>query len=191
MLYGCEVRRSSLSNHKWKQIERIQKNLITTNLKVKSTIPYAILLAKAGMFPIEASAIIRVLSYLNKVENMNKQWWPKLVVDEELAWRKKTWMKHNEKWLIKWDINILECPNTNEEIKRFVLEKFKAVMWTKQLGKKKAHYVKEFNPKWFHEIKDYLHVNMKGKKRLLVVQLRMRSHHLWCETGRWMVAKED
>lgn len=64
---------------------------------------------------------------------------------------------------------MLERPNTNEEIKSFVLEKFKAAMWTKQIWKKKAHYVKEFNPTWCHEIKDYLHVDMKGKNMLVVV----------------------
>lgn len=45
-------------------------------------------------------------------------------------------------------------------------------MQTKQMVKKKAHYVKEFNPMWCYEIKDYLRVDMKGKNRLLVVQLR-------------------
>ena len=50
VLYRCGVWGSSLSNYKWKQIERKQKNLFTTNLKVKSTIPYEILLAEVGMF---------------------------------------------------------------------------------------------------------------------------------------------
>ena len=62
------------------------------------------------------------------------------------VWRKKTWKKKTESWLIKWDIKILECPNTNEEIKQFMLEKVKAAIWTKQIGKKNVHYVKEFNP---------------------------------------------
>ena len=75
------------------------------------------------MFLMKASTVIHLLSYLNKVENVDAQWWSKSVVEEGLVRRKKMWMKQNRKWLIKWDINILECPNTNEEIKRFVLEK--------------------------------------------------------------------
>ena len=42
------------------------------------------LLIEARMFPIEASAKIHLLSYLKKVENMDKHQWPKLVVVEEL-----------------------------------------------------------------------------------------------------------
>lgn len=52
-------------------MERIQKHLITSSLKVKSTVPYEILLAEAGMFPMEVYAIISLLSYLNKVDNMD------------------------------------------------------------------------------------------------------------------------
>lgn len=35
------------------QIERLQKHLITSSLKAKSMVPYDILLAEDGMFPIE------------------------------------------------------------------------------------------------------------------------------------------
>ena len=63
-------------------------------------------------------------------------------------------MKQNKKWLSQWDINMVECPNTNEEMKRLALEKFKVTMWTKQMRKKKAEYVKEFNLTWCHEIKE-------------------------------------
>jgi len=30
-----------------------------------------------------------------------------------------------KKWLSKWDIKLHECPSTNEEIKKFVMEKFR------------------------------------------------------------------
>ncbi len=63
-------------------LERTQKHIIITTLKVKSTIPYEILLTKVGMFPMEASMIIHLLNYLNKVENMDTQRWPKFAVEE-------------------------------------------------------------------------------------------------------------
>lgn len=99
-------------------------------------------------------------------------------------------MKQNSKWLSKWNIKLHECPNTNVEIKKFVLEKFRTIMWTKQVGRKKTHYIQEFNPTWEHDEKNYLRIAIKGKARLLVTQLRIGSHHLRCETGRWVVAKE-
>ena len=46
ILYGCEVWDGSMSEHKWRQVERIQKHFITCNLKVKTTVSYEILLAE-------------------------------------------------------------------------------------------------------------------------------------------------
>lgn len=86
--------------------------------------------------------IIRLLSYLKKVEKMNDHCWSKMVVEERLDCRKKAWMKQNMKWLSKWDINLQTCPDTNEEIKRCVVEKFTVAMWTKQIGQKKNTILK-------------------------------------------------
>ncbi|KAH9293516.1 hypothetical protein KI387_041284, partial [Taxus chinensis] len=133
-LYGCEVWGSSVSKHGWRQLERIQKHLITSTLKVKSTVPYEILLAEAGTFPMEASAITRLISYLKKVESMDNLRWPKMVTEDNLERRKKTWMKQNNKWMNKWGINFQECPNNNREIKNYVMEKFRTAMWTEQMG---------------------------------------------------------
>ena len=80
-------------------------------------VPYDIILGEVGMFPIEASTIIHLLSYLKKAENMDKHRWTKLVVKEELNRRKKTWMKQNKKWLGKWDINLHDCPQAKEDKK--------------------------------------------------------------------------
>jgi hypothetical protein len=90
--------------------------------------------------------------------------------------------------LSKWNIKLHECPNTKEEIKKFVIEKFRTVMWTNHSGRKKAYCIKEFNPKCDHTEKTYLGVVIKGKARLLVAQLRTGS--LRCEIGRWRVPKE-
>lgn len=55
-------------------------------------------------------------------------------------------MKQNIKWLNKWNIKLHDCPNTNKEIKKFVIEKFQIAMWNNHIGRKKAYYIKEFNP---------------------------------------------
>ena len=111
-------------------------------------------------------------------------------MEEELDRRKKTWMKQNKKWLSKWNIKLHECPNIKEEIKTFVIEKFRTAMWTNHSERKKTYYIKEFNPNCDHGEEPYLEAAIKGKARLLVAQLRMGSHHLRCETGRWRVPKE-
>lgn len=64
-------------------------------------------------------------------------------------------------------------------------------MWTKQIGRKKAHYVKEFNPTWEHDEKTYLKAAVKGNAKILVAELRTDSHHLRCQTRRWTIPKEE
>lgn len=56
---------------------------------------------------------------------------------------------------------------------------------------KKKHYVKELDPTWMHDEKAYLRVEIKGKAKILIAQLMTRSHHLRCETSRWITPKEE
>ncbi|KAH9297612.1 hypothetical protein KI387_029294 [Taxus chinensis] len=139
----------------------------------------------------EASAITRLISYLKKVESMDNHRWPKMVIEDNLEHRKKTWMKQNTKWMEKWGIHFQECPNNNREIKNYVVEKFRNIMWTENIGRKKAHYIKYFNPTWAHDNKAYLRADIKGKARIILAQLRTGSHHLRCETGRWTIPKVE
>ena len=59
-----------------------------------------------------------------------------------------------------------------------MLEKFRSIMWTNRLGRKKAYYNKEFNHTGEHGDKDYLGSTIKGKAKILIAQLRTSSHHL-------------
>ena len=83
-----------------------------------------------------------------------------------------------------------ECLNNNAGIKKFVREKFQSAMWYNNIGRINAYYIKEFNPTEDHGEKAYLGAAIKGQARLLLAQLRTRSHHLRCETSRWKRPKE-
>ena len=72
ILYGCEMWASSTSDMQWRQIEKIQKRLITNKFKIKSAVPYDILLSETGTAPIEAIAMVRVIRYLKKIEQMEE-----------------------------------------------------------------------------------------------------------------------
>ena len=91
ILYGCELWASSTTDMQWKQIEKIQKQLITNKFKIKSAVPYAILLSETGAAPIEAIAMARVIRYLKKIEQMEEARWPKVVFSDRLCKIKKTW----------------------------------------------------------------------------------------------------
>ena len=64
------------------------------------------------------------------------------------------------------------------------MEKFRTSMWTNHSGRKKAYYIKEFNPTCDHGEKTYLGAVIQGKTRVLVAQLKTRSQHLICQIGR-------
>jgi hypothetical protein len=64
--------------------------LITNKFKIKSAVPYAILLSETGAAPIEAIAMARVIRYLKKIEQMEEARWPKVVFSDRLCKRKKT-----------------------------------------------------------------------------------------------------
>ena len=70
MLYGCELWASSTPVSKWKQIEKIQKLLIMSKFKIKSLVPYEIMLSETGATPIEAIAMVRLIRYLKRIEKM-------------------------------------------------------------------------------------------------------------------------
>lgn len=100
-------------------------------------------------------------------------------------------MKQNDKWINKWGISIKECPNTKGDIKKYVQEKVKVSMWTKQIGRKKQYYITHLNSSWDHAQKSYLGADIKWKAKMLMAQLRTSSHQLRCETGRWSRPKEE
>ena len=72
ILYGCELWANNISNMQWRRIEKIQKRLITNKFKIKSAIPYDILLSETGAAPIEAIAMVRVIRYLKKLSKWKK-----------------------------------------------------------------------------------------------------------------------
>jgi hypothetical protein len=167
----------------WKQIEKIQKLLITNKFKIKSAVPYAILLSETGVAPIEAIAMVRVIRYLKKIEQMEEGRWPKVVFSDRLCKRKKTWMRKNNKWFSKWGICLSMCPTKSKEIKTFVMDKFHQRTWEKELGRKKKYYIEEFNPTHNHQQKAYIGANISWRSKILIAQLRTNSHQLRCETS--------
>jgi hypothetical protein len=78
ILYGCEVWGCNISRESWRKIEKIQKNFVTYNLKIKGNTPCPILLLEASLTPIESMAMTRYLIYKNKLNNMEDKRLPKI-----------------------------------------------------------------------------------------------------------------
>ena len=62
-------------------IKQIQKCFITYNLKIKSNTPYPILLIEVGLSPIKSLAMIRLLLYKQKINNMGDHGLPKIALN--------------------------------------------------------------------------------------------------------------
>ena len=77
-LYGCEVWGCSISRGSWRNIEQIQKNFITYNLKIKGNTPYPILFVETSLSPLESMAMTRYPMYKNKLNNMEDKGFLKL-----------------------------------------------------------------------------------------------------------------
>ena len=76
VLYGCEVWANSTPDVQWRQIQKIKKHMITSNFKIKSSVPYEIMLSEMGMASVEAIAMVRLIRYLKRVEQMEEGRWP-------------------------------------------------------------------------------------------------------------------
>jgi hypothetical protein len=59
------------------------------------------MVSEMGAAPIEAIAMVRLIRYLKKIEQMEDDRWPKVVFNDILCKRKNTWMQKNSKWLSK------------------------------------------------------------------------------------------
>ena len=94
------------------------------------------MLTEVGAALIEAIAMVRLIRYLKKIEQMEDDRWPKVVFNDILCKRKKTWMRQNNKWLSKWDIYLNMCPTNSNEIKVFVIDKFHKQIWGKGMLEK-------------------------------------------------------
>ena len=110
ILYGCELWASNISVSKWKQIEKIQKCLIMSKLKIKSSVPYEIMLSEIGVTPIEAISMVRIIRYLRRIEQMGGGRWLEVIFNEGMSEIKKSWMRQNKKWMHKWNIYLNVCP---------------------------------------------------------------------------------
>jgi hypothetical protein len=71
ILYRCEFWRCNISQESWRNIENIQNNFITCNLKIKGNTLYHILLIEMTISPIESTNMISYIMYKNNIKNMD------------------------------------------------------------------------------------------------------------------------
>lgn len=58
------------------------------------------MLSEIGVVSIEAMAMVRLIRYLKRIEQMEEGRWPKVVFNDISGKRKKTWMRQNRNGLV-------------------------------------------------------------------------------------------
>jgi hypothetical protein len=151
ILYGCEVSRCSISREMRRNMEQIQKNFITFNLKIKGNTPYHIVLIEVRLSPIESMGMTIYIMYKNKLNNMEDKRLPKISSNssQNHLQHERGWQKDSQSWLNHWGINEEIILQNKDNIENTITTKFKEKLWyDKELeGKRKLRYYKEvINP---------------------------------------------
>jgi hypothetical protein len=149
ILYGCEVWGCSMSRESSKKIEKIQKNFITYNLKIKGNTPYPILFLETSLSPIESMDMTRYLICKNKLNNMEDKRLPKIASKSSCNHHrlKLGWHKDARSWINYWGIMEYTILQNKDTIKNII--KFKEKMWcdNELEEKRKLRYFKDvINP---------------------------------------------
>ena len=63
--------------------------------KFKIMVSYEIMLSETGAAPIEVIAMVRLIRYLKIIDQMGGGRWPKVIFNEGMSERKKSWMRQN------------------------------------------------------------------------------------------------
>jgi len=106
ILYGCELWGFSMSRESWRKIEKIQKNFITYNLKIKGNTPYPIHLLETSISPIDSMAMTRYLMYKNNLNNMEDKRLPIIASKSSHNHHqlRRGWHKDTRSWINYWGI---------------------------------------------------------------------------------------
>ena len=102
-----------------------------SKFKIKISVPNEIMLSETGENPTKAIVVVCLIRYLKRIEKMGGGRWLKVIFNEGMSERNKSWMRQNNKWMKKWNIYLNACPTNSKELNNFVLEKFRKGIWGK------------------------------------------------------------
>ena len=74
-----------------------------SKFKIKISVPYEIMLSETKATPIEAIAMVRLIGYLKRIEQMRVGRWPNVIFNEGMGEKRNTWMKQNYTWMQKFE----------------------------------------------------------------------------------------
>ena len=208
LLYGVEVWGGSIPKSTWKAFENVQKHFLTKFLQVKKQTPYTLLLLETGSLPIEIMAMERVVAYMFKVKKSPSHRLPRIAWEASKKIQKthkskilcSGWMQDIEKWFRRWDAtHLLHDASLDSSVNEAFLQRQCIMRWDKCGGSRFTHYTTHVAPNYksifFAERGNRTHRYMLEPIPLSAIRtiasMRLSSHALRCETGRWGTSDES
>ena len=71
--------------------------------------------------------------------------WPKVIFNERMSERKKSWMRQNNKWMQKSNIYFNACPTNSKDLKSFLWRSFVSV-YGERVGEKEEVLCSRIQP---------------------------------------------
>ena len=202
ILYGVEIWGGSISPSTWEEFEGIQKRFLTNFLKVKSQTPYHLLLLETGTLPIEIMGIERVVAYMLKVKHSPTHRLPHIAWEASCK-KQKThkskilntgWMLDISKWLKRWNAShLLHEASKDPTVNEASLQRQCITKWESEGRSRFTHYTTHiatnyktlFFSKRTHRTQPYITEPIPLSAIRTLASIRLSSHSLRCETGRW------
>ena len=135
--------------------------------KIKRLFPYEIMLSETGAAPIEAIAMVCLIRYLKRMEQMGEGIWPKVSFNEGMSERKKSWMRQNNKWMQKWNIYLNACPTNSKELNNFVMENFVNIYGERSWVERRSTMLRNSTPLVISNKKNTMELAFRGGQRFL------------------------
>ncbi len=188
VLYGVQVWGPTTSQSTWNQVEAIQKLFLEMELVVKTQTPYALLLAEAGLLPLEVEALYLTLQYVMRVEALNDSRLPKQAFHTSRAF---DWYADVCRWAQAWDLSELEWHIEPKRLWSLLHGKAIRKLWHDP-SPRLQYFMRDVNPMVLYEEQEYLRAPISMRLRQMIARYRLSSHHLEVEEGRWKgVRRQD
>ena len=208
LLYGVEVWGGSISKSTWKEFEKLQKRFLSNFFQVKAQTPYTLLLLESGSLPIEVMAMERLVGYMLRVQKLLPHRLPRIAWEASQK-KQKThkskilssgWMQDIEKWFARWDaLHLLKDALRDHAVNEAFLQQQCIKTWESSGSSRFKHYTTQIVPNY-----KTIFYGERGKRShpyllepiplsaiCTIVSIRLSSHSLRCETGRWGTGEES
>ena len=180
-LYGVQVWGPTTAQSNWRKVEAIQKLFLEMELGVKTQTPYTLLLAEAGLLPLEVEALYLTLQYAMRVQALTDSRLPKQAF---YASRASGWYADVCRWAQAWDLSEHEWHIEPKRLWSLLQCKAVRKLWSDP-SPRLQYFIRDVNPMVLYEEQEYLGAPISMRLRQVIARYRLSSHHLEVEEGRW------